>query len=592
MMAVVVAAAADTLADSFGVVTHLDYSGVYSTRYTDVIKPRLDELNVRHLRDGLKSFASTQMVRARELASLYGVKMTALVTSNNISTTQTNLIANLAAINAVEGPNETNIYPWTYNGVSGVGAFDSGGSTTNGNGVRGYQQDLFNMVNANTQLANLPVVQTSVAPGGETYANSLGSLAAYADVGNFHSYTQAAYPPEDKILSYHLPYARKTTPGTKPLWSTEGGTGQSQTTPALPGDTDASKYNLRILMEQFRLGVKRSFAYELIDQNISGELNYGMLRFDGTPKPVFTGMKNLIALTGEATQSGSDWIAPTFTPGSLDYTITGGTSSVRSTLLQKSDGRFYLVIWQGVKDFYGNGTPVSPYPTDQTVTLSFNTTIGSIKTYRPMLGTTATTGDATWTNIQSITLKVPDQPLVVEIQPTLFNDNFSNGLSNWTPVGGTWAAEATRNGRTNVYTQSNTAGTSVSLAGSSSWTDYSTSAWVNVSNTAGSVGILGRVQNSTNFYGLVLSGGQWKIFKTVSGTVTILGSGAYSYTANTWHRLSLSMVGTNLTASVSTNGSTFTSLGSATDSTFTSGKVGLRSSGAVTSFDDILVRPA
>ena len=47
--------------------------------------------------------------------------------------------------------------------------------------------------------------------------------------------------------------------------------------------------------------------------------------------------------------------APSFSPGSLDYTLAlngaGDLSTVHHTLLQKSDGAFYLMLWQEVGGF-------------------------------------------------------------------------------------------------------------------------------------------------------------------------------------------------------------------------------------------------
>ena len=38
-----------------------------------------------------------------------------------------------------------------------------------------------------------------------------------------------------------------------------------------------------------------------------------------------------------------------FSPSRLAYRITGAGSSLRQALLQRRDGRFYLVLWQGVR---------------------------------------------------------------------------------------------------------------------------------------------------------------------------------------------------------------------------------------------------
>jgi len=49
------------------------------------------------------------------------------------------------------------------------------------------------------------------------------------------------------------------------------------------------------------------------------------------------------------------------------------------------------------------------------------------------------------------------------------------------------------------------------------------------------------------------------------------------------------MVGSTLTAAVSTDGTAFTDLGSGSDTAYTSGRIGLRSWGTKATFDDVRV---
>ncbi len=47
------AKSADAFVDSIGVNTHLDYTESPYARFNDLIKPKLKELGVRHIRDGV-----------------------------------------------------------------------------------------------------------------------------------------------------------------------------------------------------------------------------------------------------------------------------------------------------------------------------------------------------------------------------------------------------------------------------------------------------------------------------------------------------------------------------------------------------------
>ncbi len=183
----------------------------------------------------------------------------------------------------------------------------------------------------------------------------------------------------------------------------------------------------------------------------------------------------------------------------------------------------------------------------------------------------------------------------------LLSSDFASGnTSGWTPVWmpwvtGTWQAQASYNGVSNVYAKTGTA-TGVSLAGSSSWTNYTFTALVNLENLGGGIALLGRVQDATHYYQLEIkenSAGQvrWWIWKNNGGTWTNLASGPLSYTAGSWVNLGFTLSGSKLTAQMSpaSASSNVTSLGSAVDSTWSAGGVGLRVWGSAGRFAQALV---
>ena len=111
------------------------------------------------------------------------------------------------------------------------------------------------------------------------------------------------------------------------------------------------RYNMRILADQFRRGVRRTYLHQLMDLGTENTFNnsWGIVRADPdkTPKPAFTAWKELVGMCAEGTWDTKSKIfsAPSFTPGSLDFEITGNTNAVKSLLLQKSDGKFQLLVW-------------------------------------------------------------------------------------------------------------------------------------------------------------------------------------------------------------------------------------------------------
>jgi hypothetical protein len=66
-------------------------------------------------------------------------------------------------------------------------------------------------------------------------------------------------------------------------------------------------------------------------------MNFGLLRHDGSPRPAFTAVKNLMGMVG--TQGPSK-------PAALSYSIAGDTSDVRQLVIQKGDGTHLVVLWR------------------------------------------------------------------------------------------------------------------------------------------------------------------------------------------------------------------------------------------------------
>jgi len=102
-----------------------------------------------------------------------------------------------------------------------------------------------------------------------------------------------------------------------------------------------------------------------------------------------------------------------FTPGNLNYSLSGASSSIHHTLLEKSDGRFYLAIWQEVPSF--NVTTKSDLSVPPvTVQLKFDHPVREAKIYRPLQGADPATDQQ---SVGSLSVSVPDEAIIVEITP-------------------------------------------------------------------------------------------------------------------------------------------------------------------------------
>ena len=394
---------ADDFVDSIGVNTHFDFlNTAYDERYPTV-RDKLVALGVRHARDGafIRSEDVNDLVygRYRELAR-YGVKFDLIVDPQKegletINKDKIDFIAQMAgpAIEAFEGsnePNKSNKPDWVEDTID-------------------YQRNLYHAVKSNPSTRDLPVLSAGL---GRPYPNEKPDLESYSDYGNMHSYPGGLQPDNVHLDNYIISATREVT-GDKPIMATETGyhTAYQLDDPHAGVSEEAmGKYMPRLFLEYFNRGISRTYAYEFIDTHpdpgfLDREQHFGLLRNDGTEKPAYKSLKNLIALLEDP--------GPAFDTDSLDYSLGGETENVHRTLLQKRDGSFYLVLWQEVPSYDLDTNRDLPVGSKR-VTLTLNQPIDTATTYLP--GESATLLDV-YSSPQQLTLEVPDHPLVVELSP-------------------------------------------------------------------------------------------------------------------------------------------------------------------------------
>lgn len=394
----------DAFVETIGVNTHLHFlDSVYDDRYP-LVKEKLSELGVRHARNGaiLASSSSTNDLfygRLRKLTAL-GIRFNMSVdpgrqNQETINEAKIARIKQLAgsALESFEGPNE----------------YNKSGDPKWAKTLTGYQKDLYRAVKGNPSTKEVPVLSPAIA---KPYPERLPDLRAFSDYANMHSYPGGRNPSTSTLENYSIPAARAVG-GNKPLVSTETGyhaalnyTGHhSQVSERAMG-----KYVPRLFFEYFNQGIVRTYLYEFIDsypnpQRDERDLHFGLLRNDGTGKPAYVALKNLIDLLEDP--------GPDFETGSLDYSLSGNTADVHRTLLQKRDGRFYLVLWQEVSS-YNLEAKRDISVVDRKVTLTLNQSISKAVIYRPNRSVTPLEQHS---SPRRLTLEVPDELLIVELTP-------------------------------------------------------------------------------------------------------------------------------------------------------------------------------
>lgn len=389
------ARSANSLIDSVGVVVHLNRVNSAYSNYDSIIRPRLQELGIRHIRDGVRLDDGVTQQKFADLATL-GIKSILVMDPRdqaNASAAVDIVKAIPTAVEAVEGPNEWDVWhDLTYQGQS----FPAGVSL--------FQSELYGAIKGDLATAALDVLSPTVA----LWHNAIQLGAVACDYGAMHSYP-GGEPPTAGLDWHWIPATAQVCP-SKPLIATESGwhnaLGEQSGQPGV-SETAAGKYVPRLWLEYFNRDIRRVYINELIDkwESSDKEGNFGLLHRDGSPKPAFVALKNLVALLQDE--------AGEFSPGTLDYAMTGAMANVHHTLLQKQDGRFYLILWQEVPSFDLSSQQDIAVPL-QGVKVTLNTPISFVNLYQPLQAATPT---VQYSNPQSIVLNVSDAPLVMELFP-------------------------------------------------------------------------------------------------------------------------------------------------------------------------------
>ncbi|WP_036487953.1 carbohydrate-binding protein [Myxosarcina sp. GI1] len=390
------ARSANDFLDSIGVIVQAGNRETAYGNFDSVIKPRLDELDVRHVRTNVSPDDNKTITRLKELAKL-GIEFNLVMDPRELSPNESvGLVEKFgSAIESVEGPNEWNhTRKETYKGQN----FPEG--------LRNYQADLYQAIKSDPDTANIPVIAPGLsnAFGVKTDVAELGQVKA--DFNNAHHYPSGKQPYNDELF-WHLPIYYKIAGGDKPLIVTETGYFNSVQYPKGVSEEAAGKYLPRLLLEYFNLGIERTYIYELINDRSSDsrEFNFGLLQSDGSKKPGFVAIENMIDIldSGGAGSSGGG--------NSLDFALQGDTKNIHQTLLSKQNGKFYLALWQEVPSFDLNSNSNINVPA-KNLTVNFGGNIKQAKVYEPNISKES---QKTASNVNSMDISVSDKVTLLEV---------------------------------------------------------------------------------------------------------------------------------------------------------------------------------
>ena len=388
---------------SIGVNTAMDYTDTTYANVTMVVQS-LAYLGVSLVRDHIPATDAASLAPYLALAAA-GIRFDFLFPGGAL-----NLTANMQALNtfakdapgaiaAVEGPNEVNLWPVSYNGQGGLA------------GAAAEQKAIYAAVHADATLAGIPVYALTLGGGSASQERALGNLSAYADYGNAHVYPDSGAPPNPNWLTPWL--ASQSVPtGSDPMVLTEFGyttAVNSSSGERVPLDVQA-KQDLDVLFDAWKAGVKTTYLYELMASPDPGltddEADYGLFNADGTPKPAATAIHNTTAILAD---NGTGGVAL----GALNYSVSNLPSTGNTLLLEKSNGTFDIVLWNEPV-LWNAATRSENTIATTSVTVNLGGTFASVSLFDPLVGTAAV---QTFTNVSQVQVGLSDHPLFLQVSP-------------------------------------------------------------------------------------------------------------------------------------------------------------------------------
>ncbi len=299
-------------------------------------------------------------------------------------------------VQSVEGPNEVQNDPDTYQGLAGQAEWTA------------LQTTLYQMVQNDPHLTNAQkstdVLSFSNVPGG----NFTSPLTA-TNAASVHAYGQPGILPYDVVN----PTLGVTTiaPG-KPIIVTESGQTTVPTAQGVSGQEQAL-YDTDLFLDDYVIGVSKTYLFNLQDFNSSPTDTdfsgwYGLYNSDGSIKPAGTAIHNLTTILADPNASAGQ------TTGALAYTLTGLPDDGHQLLLEKSNGTFDLALWAENNGLYNTATRTLNAEPSSPVTLSFGGDVHDVSVFDPITGSSAI---ETLSAAGSLTLSLGADPLIVQISP-------------------------------------------------------------------------------------------------------------------------------------------------------------------------------
>ena len=395
--------------DTIGVNTHIAYTdGGYANVAN--VEADLAYLGITNVRDGISNGAAGSAPLSSYIAlAKDGIKFTFLIGAGGAVTTAS-LQAQLALIDqvnkavpgsvvAVEGTNEINNAPVTFNGVGGL------------QGAVAMQQALYSAVHADTNLPGVAVDYfTGYGAGSYAQGPDPATTAGLADYDTQHPYPNGGQAPEKWVTPTQALGNESATTGFGPAVYTETGYSSNGGTGGAVNPDVQAKYTLDLLFDDAANGISQTDLYQLMDAyapgSRQGDDGYGLFDPTNTAKPVATAIHNLEAILADTGTK-----AASFTPTALAYSVTNLPSTGNSIAIEKSNGSYDIAVWNEPQ-IWNEATGTEIVAATSKVTVQLGHTYGTVEVFDPMLSASPV---STLNNVSSVQIGLTDHPLIIEV---------------------------------------------------------------------------------------------------------------------------------------------------------------------------------
>lgn len=289
---------------------------------------------------------------------------------------------------ALEGPNEIDLFPPTYNGLTGVQAGQA-------------------IVNRIAELA----AASPLLDDAFVYDLTGANVTDAAGYENVHLYSHNGDQPRTMIGNAVANEAQRD-PG-KPMVISEIGyhTGVGNTSwEGVDQDTQA-KLILNVLLDAEKLGVAETYLFQLFDAypdptGTGIDRNMGLFEYGYEPKKAAMALHNFTAILADhGTNAG------TFSPTELAYSISNLPGSGDYLTFEKSNGTYDIVIW-AEPDIWDQAQdqPIAVPATRSTV--AFGGAHYDVRLFDPLVSDQPI---AAFGNVTSVDVPVSDHPVILEV---------------------------------------------------------------------------------------------------------------------------------------------------------------------------------